>query len=102
MNVKTGVERDLTRADILRTSVDLKISGSEGLQQGRHMSLQPIHVKLCVYDILGREIEILVNEIQSPGIYDVQFNAAGLSSGIYFYRLDAGVFSDVKKMILLR
>jgi hypothetical protein len=59
-------------------------------------------VSLKVYDILGREIETLVNEIQKPGEYEVSFDAGKLSSGIYFYRLIAGEYSETKRMILLK
>ncbi|NWG27526.1 MAG: T9SS type A sorting domain-containing protein [Ignavibacteriaceae bacterium] len=55
-----------------------------------------------VYDMLGKELAILVNEEQSAGNYEVDFNAAGLSSGIYFYQLQAGNFVEMRKMILLR
>jgi hypothetical protein len=59
-------------------------------------------VRLTVYDLLGREVETLVNEMQAPGVHTVHFNAAGLSSGTYVYRLKAGSFSQSRSMILLR
>jgi len=59
-------------------------------------------VTLKVYDVLGNEIETLINEEKSAGSYEVEFNAIGLSSGIYFYRLQAGSFIETKKMILLQ
>ncbi len=59
-------------------------------------------VKLVVYDILGNEVTTLVNEEKPAGEYEVEFNAKGLPSGIYFYRLIAGSYSSTKKMILLR
>ncbi|MFH2029850.1 MAG: T9SS type A sorting domain-containing protein [Bacteroidota bacterium] len=55
-----------------------------------------------MYDILGREVHTLADEELSPGNYTVNFDAAGLSSGVYFYRLTAGNFTQTKKMILLR
>jgi hypothetical protein len=60
------------------------------------------NVKLAVYDILGREVATIVNEVRSPGSYKVTWNAAGLASGVYLYRLTAGSFTETKKMILLR
>ncbi|MCB0753535.1 MAG: T9SS type A sorting domain-containing protein, partial [Ignavibacteriae bacterium] len=57
---------------------------------------------LKVYDILGKEIATLVNEIKAPGNYQVQFDATSLTSGIYFYRLKSGEFLETKKMILLK
>ena len=59
-------------------------------------------VSLKVYDVLGNEIRTLVNEMKSPGVYNVEFNGSNLSSGMYFYKLTAGEFSEVKKMTLLK
>jgi hypothetical protein len=59
-------------------------------------------VTLKVYDILANEVAVLVNEQKEPGSYEVEFDAANLSSGIYFYRLKSGSFIETKKMILLR
>ena len=59
-------------------------------------------VKLVVYDLRGKEAATLVDEMQSPGEYHLRFDASGLPSGIYFYRLTHGRTSRVKKMILLR
>lgn len=62
-----------------------------------------INVKLTVFDLLGKEVDVLVNEIQKPGEYELTFDGSSLSSGMYFYKLQAGsVFSDVKKMILVK
>ncbi|OIP61349.1 MAG: hypothetical protein AUK34_05025 [Ignavibacteria bacterium CG2_30_36_16] len=57
---------------------------------------------LKVYDVLGREIKTLINKELSPGSHDVNFDGRNLTSGVYFYRLDAGSFSQTKKMILMR
>jgi len=59
-------------------------------------------VSLKVYDLLGNEIAILINEEKAAGNYEVDFIAANLPSGIYFYKLQAGNFVETKKMILLR
>ncbi|MBK8552911.1 MAG: T9SS type A sorting domain-containing protein [Ignavibacteria bacterium] len=59
-------------------------------------------VSLKVYDALGKEIKTLVNEMKSPGTYRVDFDGNGLASGIYFYKLSTDVFSDTKRMILLK
>ncbi len=59
-------------------------------------------VSLKVYDILGREVTTLVNEKQSAGSYQVTFDASRLASGVYFYRLTAGSFVSVKKLVLLK
>ena len=59
-------------------------------------------VSLKVFDVLGNEAAVLVNETQQPGNYEVEFKAEKLSSGVYYYRLQAGSFVATKKMILLR
>jgi hypothetical protein len=59
-------------------------------------------VRLIIYDINGKEIAELVNENQNTGTYEVSFDASLLSSGIYYYKLTAGSFADVKKMILIK
>lgn len=59
-------------------------------------------VTLKVYDVLGKEVSTLVNEEKPAGVYEVEFNAEKLSSGIYFYKLNAGSFSETKKMILIK
>jgi Secretion system C-terminal sorting domain len=60
------------------------------------------NVKLVVFDVLGREVATLVNQEQQAGNYEVEFDASGISSGTYFYRITSGEFSASKKMILLR
>jgi hypothetical protein len=62
------------------------------------------NVKLTVFDLLGREVALLVNERQNAGVYNYEFRMTNyeLTSGTYFYKLETEKFSDVKKMILLR
>jgi hypothetical protein len=59
-------------------------------------------VTIKVYDILGREVSTLVNEEKQVGNYKIKFNASKLTSGIYFYRMQAGSFVETKKLILLK
>jgi hypothetical protein len=59
-------------------------------------------VAIKVYDVLGREIETLVNDEKSTGNYKVEFDASKLTSGIYFYRMQAGDFVETKKIILMK
>lgn len=59
-------------------------------------------VTLNVYDILGNEVATLVNEEKLPGIYEVEFNAERLGSGVYFYILRAGNYTSTKKMVLIK
>ncbi len=67
--------------------------------QGKE-KIKPVQLK--IFDILGNEIAILVNEQKSAGSYTVEFDATSLPSGIYFYQITSGSFSIVRKMVLLR
>jgi len=60
------------------------------------------NVKLVVFDVLGREVQTLVNEYKAAGRYEVTFNGTSLSSGLYFYRITSGTFTDVKKMLMIK
>ena len=60
------------------------------------------HVTLKVFDLLGREVATLVDEIKPAGTYQMRFNAFGLSSGIYLYKLSAGEYSQVRKMAVVK
>ena len=67
----------------------------------RHASSQR-HVHLKVYDVLGKEIATLVNEYKRAGLYTIEFKADELKSGVYFYRIISGDYSETKKMVLLK
>jgi hypothetical protein len=59
------------------------------------------YVEVKIYDVSGKEIEIIVNENTGPGIYEVSFDASKLPSGVYFYSLTAdGIVIDSKKMVV--
>ena len=69
--------------------------------------VQPLHVLLKVFDLLGREIATLLNEEKAPGNYEVTFTGEtrrgeSLPSGVYFYTLRAGDFLETKKMLLMK
>ena len=59
-------------------------------------------VRLTIYDVLGREVSVLVDERRNAGVHEVKFDASGLSSGVYFYRLRAGDFVETKTLLLVR
>ena len=59
-------------------------------------------VTLKVYDLLGREVTTLVNNVEEPGFKSVNFNATNLTSGVYYYCLQAGNYSEIKKLVLLK
>ena len=103
-------------ADSIRVSVDMIASNvpmTFSLSQNYPNPFNPTtrivyalptsqHVVLKVYDVLGREVETLVNSQQAPGTYRVELNATGFASGVYFYRLEAGSFVQNRKMLLLK
>ena len=59
-------------------------------------------VKLTIYDVAGRELRILLNEYLQSGVYERKFNLSGLSSGLYFYKIETKEFSQIKKMVLIK
>jgi hypothetical protein len=59
-------------------------------------------VKIVVYDVLGRKVQTLVNESLEPGSYEKSFDGSSLNSGIFFYKITAGDYSDVRKMLLIK
>jgi hypothetical protein len=60
------------------------------------------NVRLAVYDVLGREVSVLVNERKDAGVHEVKFDASRMSSGVYLYRLQTGDFTQTKKLVVLR
>jgi hypothetical protein len=59
-------------------------------------------VRVKIYDILGAEVATLVNAVQAPGYYEIDFNGANLASGAYVYRIETKNFVQTKKMMLLK
>ncbi len=57
---------------------------------------------LVIYDVLGREVAVLVNQQLTPGIYEVTWDGSYYPSGVYFYKLSAGSFTETKKMVLMK
>lgn len=60
------------------------------------------YTKITVYNILGSRAAVLVDEIKSAGSYSFQFNASALPSGVYYYKLESGGYSDIKKLVLMK
>jgi hypothetical protein len=60
------------------------------------------HVTLTVFDMLGREVAVLVTDRRDAGVHEVRFDASGLASGVYLYKLQAGSFTQTRKLMLLR
>jgi hypothetical protein len=59
-------------------------------------------VSLKAFDVLGREVATIVDEVRPAGVYTVRWDASSLPSGVYYYRLRAGEFTDSKKMVLMK
>jgi hypothetical protein len=64
--------------------------------------VNPQFTILRVYDLLGREVETLVNEVKQPGVYTVPWDASNVPSGVYFYQLRAGAYAESKKLVVLK
>jgi hypothetical protein len=77
------------------TKLRFSIPLSRGVAEGRGVLLK-------VYDILGKEIAVLVNENLKPGIYEIDWNATNTPSGVYFYSLITSDFTQTKKMVVLK
>lgn len=60
------------------------------------------YVELSVYNALGQKVKTLVNTVKSAGVHTISFNASDLTSGVYFYRIQAGNFTLVKKIVLMK
>jgi hypothetical protein len=63
---------------------------------------QTSEVRLEVFNMLGQSVGVLINGVKQAGSYSVNFNASGLSTGVYFYRLDAPGFSQTRQMLLIK
>jgi predicted outer membrane repeat protein len=78
------------------TVISYEIAGKMGQGPGA------TNVRLVIFDLVGREVAILLDERKAPGSYRITFNATGLASGVYLYRITAGTFVQTRKMILVR
>ncbi len=68
----------------------------------RYALPEPASARLTIYDVLGREVSLLVDRQQAAGVYEVTFEAGDLPSGVYFYRLVTGPFSEIRQMLLVK
>lgn len=116
---RVRVLKPLTAADSYRlyaiptSSTEHAFPASLSLQQNYPNPFNPVttirfsiaeqsDTELKIFDMLGRTVSVLVNKKLAAGVYEAMWNATGMASGIYYYRLTAGDFTSVKKMILLR
>ncbi len=103
LNPVTSIEDEITVAELdqnypnpFNPTTKIKYSFLSNVKR------ETSNVSLKVYDILGKKVATIVNEEKSSGSCEVKFSETELPSGIYFYKLDVGNFSDTKKMILLK
>ncbi|MDP2209014.1 MAG: T9SS type A sorting domain-containing protein [Bacteroidota bacterium] len=94
-NIPTDVALLQNYPNPFNPSTKIKFAIPEGVETRHGVSLR-------VYDVLGREVAVLVDEYKEAGYYEVSFDASQFTSGVYFYRLQSGNFNSVKKMLLLR
>jgi hypothetical protein len=100
LNLPGGIEQ---RLNITPLNFSLSQNYPNPFNPTTRISYQiPVHssVSLKVFDLLGRETAVLVNEFKQAGNYEVEFHAGHLSSGVYFYQLRAGEFSEIKKLMI--
>ncbi|MBN1302177.1 MAG: T9SS type A sorting domain-containing protein [Melioribacteraceae bacterium] len=91
---KINLEQNYPNPFNLSTAIEYTVAAKSGLQR--------FPVILKVYDVLGRIIDTLVDELQKSGKYKIEFDGSGLSSGIYYYRLSVGKYNTSEKMILIK
>jgi hypothetical protein len=73
-----------------------------GISKIKYQIAKRSNVKMVIYDILGQELETLVDETLSPGKYELEWDATNYSSGVYYYRLVAGDYTETRKMVLIK
>ena len=109
----TGIRRPIDLTVITGIEKPKEIPKSFALSQNYPNPFNPVtkikftvptssYVNLTIFNSLGQEVKNLVSEEKSAGDYEVSFDASNLTSGIYFYRLKAGSFVEIKKMILMK
>jgi hypothetical protein len=84
------------------TGIRFQVGQTLGPAGGRPGVSGVSDVKLTVYDLLGREVAVLVNERKAPGSYEVKFDGKGLASGVYLYRMQAGDFTETRRLCLIK
>jgi len=84
------------------TRIRFDIRQTDSRKQKIENSNQGIVTKLIIYDVTGREVQTLVNEVLPPGRYEVTFDGSGFASGVYFYQIVSGSFVETKRMILVK
>ena len=109
----TEVEYQAKGSEIEKMASNIVIIKEYGLEQNHPNPFNPTttityqvpkvtHVKLTIYDILGKEVKVLVNETKEMGRFSISFDASQLASGTYIYRIESGKFVETKKMVLLK
>ena len=107
--IKDAIETYLSKTGLNIAKVPLNFAVSQNYPNPfnsattiKYTLLKGSHVTLEIYDIRGRLIETLVNEVRAPSDYTVDWNPSGLPTGTYFYRLRADDFDVTRKMLLIK
>ena len=108
-DIKDAIETYLAKTGLNSAKIPLDFNISQNYPNPfnsvttiKYTLLKSSHVRLEIYDMRGRLIKTLVNKVQAPSDYSVDWNAAGLSTGVYFYRLRADDFDVTRKMLLIK
>jgi hypothetical protein len=84
------------------TKIKFEVTNGFPIKKFGNDKVVGIDVKLIVYDVMGKEVQTLVNERLQSGVYEVKFDGSNLNSGVYFYKLITDDFTDTKRMILIK
>ena len=98
-SIDSGTDEEIPKVFVLDQNYPNPFNPSTKIKYSVPLSS---NVTIKVFDILGNEIETLVNEDKTIGTYEITWHAANLPSGIYLYKLQAGPFTEIKKTILLK
>ena len=102
-DVATGVELELNKSAISSYNLSQNYPNPFNPTTTIDYSIsEPVRVKIEVYNMVGQKVKTLVNERKESGVYSIMFDASDLTSGIYFYQIDAGDFKQTNKMILMK
>jgi len=102
---KVSLEIDLSSSSVLPTTYSLEQNYPNPFNPTTKIKFalpEEQQVQIKIYDIIGKVVKVLINKKMKAGYHEIEFNAQNISSGVYFYRLNAGDFVNVKKMVVLK
>ena len=109
MEYTEGLFSDITGINNISTTIPTSFSLSQNypnpfnpMTNFKFSILNAGNVKIVVYDVMGREVQTLVNEKLSAGTYEVKFDGSMLTSGVYFYKMVSERYTETKRMLLIK